>query len=37
MTKAQLLELCKLRGVEGVNSGNVKADIITAILAVQEG
>lgn len=32
MTKTQLLELCKLRGVEGVNSGNVKADIISALL-----
>lgn len=37
MTKAQLLELCSLRGVEGVSSGTLKADIIAAILADQLG
>ncbi|MCI5905390.1 MAG: Rho termination factor N-terminal domain-containing protein [Oscillospiraceae bacterium] len=37
MTKAQLLEICSLRGVEGVSSGTLKADIIAAILAEQSG
>lgn len=37
MTKAQLLELCTPRGVKGVSSGSLKADIISAILANREG
>ncbi len=37
MTKAQLIELCQFRGVQGVSSGTLKADIIAAILAAQEG
>lgn len=32
LTKAQLLELAKELGVEGVSSSNLKADIISAIL-----
>lgn len=33
MTKAQLLELADELGVEGVSSANLKADIISAIMA----
>lgn len=32
LTKAQLLELAKELGVEGVSSSMLKADMITAIL-----
>jgi hypothetical protein len=37
MTKAQLLEICEERGVGGVSASSLKADIIAAILAAQEG
>lgn len=33
MTKAQLLDLCKELGMEGVCSSNLKAEIVTAILS----
>lgn len=32
LTKAQLLDLAKELGVEGVSSNSLKADIVTAIL-----
>lgn len=37
MTKAELLSLCSERGITGMSDSNLKADIIAAILAAQEG
>ena len=37
LTKAQLLSLAETLGVTGVSSSNTKAEIITAILAEQNG
>lgn len=37
MTKAELLGLCSERGITGLSDSNLKADIIAAILAEQEG
>jgi hypothetical protein len=37
MTKAELLVICEERGITGVSASSLKADIIAAILAAQEG
>lgn len=37
MTKAELLSLCSERGITGVSDSDLKAEIIAAIMAEQEG
>lgn len=37
MTKTELLDIAAAMGIDDVNSGDLKADIITAILEFQEG
>ena len=36
MTKAELLRLCSESGITDVSDGNLKAEIVAAILAKQE-
>lgn len=36
MTKAELLRLCSELGIADVSDGNLKAEIVAAILAKQE-
>ena len=37
MTKAELLEYARARGIPGVSSSMLKADIYAAIVAYEEG
>lgn len=37
MTKAELLDIAAAMGIDNLNSGDLKADIIAAIIDMQEG